>query len=67
MHHVCTTHFDLGVRENDFDADADMAAVENASKVTEDQLRRFLEICWVKYVKAKIEPGITDSSHLCHR
>ena len=44
-----------------------MAAVENASKVTEDQLQQFLQICWVKYVKAKIEPGIQptgSSEHL---
>lgn len=39
-----------------------MAAVENASKVTEEQLQRFLDICWVKYVKAKIEPGIEPGS-----
>lgn len=38
-------------------ADADKAAVENASKVTEAQLRNFLNICWEKYVKARIEPG----------
>lgn len=30
-------------------------------KVTEDQLCTFLDICWTKYVKAKIEPGKTDS------
>lgn len=26
-------------------------------KVTEDQLLTFLNVCWTKYVKAKIEPG----------
>lgn len=26
--------------------------------MTEEQLRRFLHICWVKYVKARIEPGL---------
>jgi hypothetical protein len=39
--------------------DADKAIVDNKSKVTEDQLRTFLDICWTKYVKAKIEPGIS--------
>ena len=36
---------------------ADMAIVDNKSKVTESQLRTFLQLCWVKYVKARIEPG----------
>ena len=36
---------------------ADKAIVDNKSKVTEDQLRTFLDVCWTKYVKAKIEPG----------
>ncbi|KIJ54648.1 hypothetical protein M422DRAFT_24553 [Sphaerobolus stellatus SS14] len=40
-------------------SEAAIAAVDNAAKVTEDQLLRFLDICWVKYVKAKIEPGST--------
>ena len=43
--------------------DADKAVVDNKLKVTEDQLRAFIEICWTKYVKAKIEPGIPT----CHR
>ena len=37
--------------------DADKAIVDNKSKVTEDQLRAFIQLCWVKYVKAMIEPG----------
>jgi DNA-directed RNA polymerase III subunit RPC1 len=37
--------------------DADKAIVDNKAKVTEDQLSVFLNICWTKYVKAKIEPG----------
>lgn len=37
--------------------DADKAVVDNKLKVTEDQLRAFLGVCWTKYVKAKIEPG----------
>lgn len=40
-------------------ADADKAAVDNKIKVTEEQLRLFLDVCWTKYVKAKIEPGST--------
>jgi DNA-directed RNA polymerase III subunit RPC1 len=39
-----------------------MAAVENASKITAEHLQQFLDICWVKYVKAKIEPGIHQGS-----
>ena len=31
--------------------------MENKTKVTETQLRTFLHACWVKYVKARIEPG----------
>lgn len=31
--------------------------MENTSKVTQDQLRVFLDVCWTKYVRAKIEPG----------
>lgn len=36
---------------------ADIAIVDNKSKVTESQLGMFLQLCWVKYVKARIEPG----------
>jgi DNA-directed RNA polymerase III subunit RPC1 len=36
---------------------AEKAIVDNKSKVTEAQLKTFLELCWVKYVKARIEPG----------
>ena len=39
--------------------DADKVAVDNKVKVTQEQLRLFLDICWTKYVKAKIEPGST--------
>ncbi|KAH9482988.1 DNA-directed RNA polymerase III subunit rpc1 [Psilocybe cubensis] len=60
--------FDALEKEGDWDedtdlsmgaSDADKVAVENASKVTEAQLRNFLNICWEKYVKARIEPGST--------
>lgn len=37
--------------------ESDKAIVDNKAKVTEDQLLVFLNICWTKYVKAKIEPG----------
>ena len=40
-----------------FVAGADVVAVDNTIKVTEEQLKLFLDICWTKYVKAKIEPG----------
>lgn len=36
---------------------ADKAIVDNRAKVTEGQLSVFLNTCWTKYVKAKIEPG----------
>jgi len=36
---------------------ADIAIVNNKAKVTEEQVMVFLDICWKKYVKAKIEPG----------
>jgi len=38
-----------------------IAAVDNKSKVTEEQVRTFLAICWEKYVKAKMEPGMLHS------
>jgi len=43
-------------------SDADKAVVDNSSKVTERQLRNFLNLCWVKYVKARIEPGLYRTS-----
>ena len=36
-----------------------VTAVDNLSRVTENQLREFLEICRVRYLRAKIEPGST--------
>lgn len=44
--------------------DADKAVVDNSSKVTERQLRSFLNLCWVKYVKARIEPGSNHFNRL---
>jgi DNA-directed RNA polymerase III subunit RPC1 len=43
---------------------AEVAVVENKAKVTEDQLRTFLELCWVRYVRARIEPGKQASNPL---
>ena len=38
-------------------------ALDNANKVTGAQIRAFLDICRIKYLRAKIEPGMTfDSS-----
>ncbi|KDQ65120.1 hypothetical protein JAAARDRAFT_28779 [Jaapia argillacea MUCL 33604] len=60
--------FDALEREPEWDADTDLslgasaaeiAIVDNMSKVTEAQLRTFMGLCWSKYVKAKIEPGST--------
>ncbi|GAA5927574.1 hypothetical protein JCM3775_006021 [Rhodotorula graminis] len=36
---------------------AQLAAVNNKTKVTVKQIEEFLQLCWTKYVKAKIEPG----------
>jgi DNA-directed RNA polymerase III subunit RPC1 len=47
--------------------DADKAVVDNSSKVTERQLRSFLNLCWVKYVKARIEPGSNHFNRLIIR
>lgn len=43
-------------------AEAQKAIVNNKTKVTESQIRAFLQLCWTKYVRAKIEPG--SSLHL---
>ncbi|KAK2462263.1 hypothetical protein APHAL10511_005569 [Amanita phalloides] len=39
--------------------DSEKASMSNQAKVTSRQVQMFLEICWVKYVKARIEPGST--------
>ncbi|KAL4255325.1 DNA-directed RNA polymerase subunit [Pleurotus pulmonarius] len=60
--------FEALEREGEWDEDTDLslgasesekAIVDNKSKVTESQLLAFLNICWVKYAKARIEPGST--------
>lgn len=34
-----------------------IAIVNNKTKVSTEQIRAFLQLCWSKYVKAKVEPG----------
>ncbi|KAN0097898.1 hypothetical protein V8E55_002344 [Tylopilus felleus] len=60
--------FEALQRNDEWDADtdlslgatsADKAIVDNVVKVTKSQLHHFLHLCWVKYVKARIEPGST--------
>ncbi|KAG8933996.1 hypothetical protein FRC01_005893 [Tulasnella sp. 417] len=60
--------FGAEVRQEEWDEDTDLsmgarpdevAIVENKTKVTESQLRTFLDICARKYIRAKIEPGST--------
>ncbi|GAA5868140.1 hypothetical protein JCM8547_003356 [Rhodosporidiobolus lusitaniae] len=36
---------------------AQQAVVNNKTKVTVAQVEEFLQLCWTKYVKSKIEPG----------
>lgn len=33
------------------------AVVDNKTKVSDAQIRTFLQLCWIKFVKAKVEPG----------
>ncbi|CCO37688.1 DNA-directed RNA polymerase III subunit C1 [Rhizoctonia solani AG-1 IB] len=60
--------FDAIERSEEWDDDTDLSLgaadyekviVDNMTKVTESQLRKFLDICWTKYAKARIEPGST--------
>lgn len=44
-----------------YTVDAAKTIVDNKVKVTKDHLRAFLDICWTKYVKAKVEPGDISS------
>lgn len=37
------------------------AIVNNKTKVTVTQIEEFLQLCWTKFVKAKIEPGAPAS------
>ncbi|SCV70568.1 BQ2448_3330 [Microbotryum intermedium] len=36
---------------------SEIAIVNNKTKITKAQIKTFLQLCWTKYVKAKIEPG----------
>jgi DNA-directed RNA polymerase III subunit RPC1 len=38
---------------------SELTIVDNKAKVTEEQLRKFLDISWAKYAKARIEPGMS--------
>jgi DNA-directed RNA polymerase III subunit RPC1 len=38
--------------------EAEKALMSNKAEITAGQIQNFLEICWVKYVKARIEPGL---------
>ncbi|QRW01352.1 DNA-directed RNA polymerase III subunit C5 [Ceratobasidium sp. AG-Ba] len=60
--------FDAVERSEEWDDETDLSMgapdyarqiVDNVTKVTEEQLRTFLNICWAKYAKARIEPGST--------
>jgi len=37
-----------------------MKFVDNRLKISRAQLDRFLSICWTKYMKARIEPGLSS-------
>lgn len=39
--------------------------MRNKTQVTVKQLDRFLHLCWVKYVKAKVEPGASSFVESC--
>ena len=38
--------------------ESEKALLSNTAEITAGQIQKFLEICWVKYVKARIEPGL---------
>jgi len=42
-----------------------VVVIDNTARVTEEQLRNFLTSCQAKFVKAKIEPGISLSARCC--
>ncbi|EJU06145.1 subunit of DNA dependent RNA-polymerase [Dacryopinax primogenitus] len=60
--------YDAVDRDDDWDADTDLSlgagekeqqALENRIKITSAHVESFLNTCWAKYVKSKIEPGST--------
>lgn len=44
--------------------DAQKTIVDNKAKVTDAHIRRFLQICLTKYIRAKIEPGDTHATQI---
>ncbi|KAI8459810.1 DNA-directed RNA polymerase III subunit C1 [Phakopsora pachyrhizi] len=38
-------------------SDASKKIISNKTQVTRKQIEGFLDLCWIKYVKAKVEPG----------
>lgn len=45
-------------------AEHQLAIVNNKTKVTRKQIDEFLQLCWTKYVKSKVEPGAPRSFYL---
>lgn len=45
-----------------YPTDAVQKVLENANKVTKEQIVTFLEICRTRYLRAKIEPGKSHSN-----
>jgi DNA-directed RNA polymerase III subunit RPC1 len=54
---MCVAHWYCVFPLTFMDVDAQKVIVDNKAKVTEAQVRRFLEISLIKYIRAKIEPG----------
>ena len=53
-------------RNDEWDDDTDLtmgagadaiAVVDNKTKINEAAIREFMQLCWVKYMRAKVEPG----------
>jgi len=42
-----------------------VVVIDNTARVTEEQLQNFLVACRAKFIKAKIEPGISTSPVAC--
>ena len=48
----------MGWTDCDLVVAAIQRSLDNANKVTKAQVRAFLDICCIKYLRAKIEPGV---------
>ena len=47
--------------------ESEKVLMSNKAEITAGQVQKFLEICWVKYVKARIEPGLSiDGIRYCY-